>query len=386
MSIRDQFISILTKNFEALTSDQIGPLVHENLLSPFQIQLPSKVLEQAQDFAKAIWKLRTSDSYIRALEEDFKNLNLKHSGHHSILTSYDFHYMPETESLKLIEINTNAAFWILGHFMNQAHEVPGFQVEKLKSDIFAELTLFGRSVSNPRIAIIDEKPETQRLFIEFLTYQALFKSWGFETDILDISQISPEYDFIYNRHTDFYLTEPLSSTLRNWYNSKQICLSPNPEEYFYLADKQRMNLWNSNSFFEQMGLPTHDIAEIKKVLAFSCELHTGNKSQIWEQRKNLFFKPMNSFGSKQTYRGAKISKKTFDEMNHFIAQEFIPAPEVVFETPTGPQSFKYDLRFYVYQDCIEGAVARIYQGQVTNLKTPYGGFAPVIFKSFPNSN
>ena len=90
---------------------------------------------------------------------------------------------------------------------------------------------------------------------------------------------------------------------------------------------------------------------------------------------------MQAFGAKQSYRGSSITRKNFDPMidRGFIAQEFIPAPEKTFETPEGPKKFKYDLRFYAYQDRVQSAVARLYQGQVTNLQTKDGGFACIRF-------
>ncbi len=39
---------------------------------------------------------------------------------------------------------------------------------------------------------------------------------------------------------------------------------------------------------------------------------------------------------------------------------------------------KTDFRLYFYRDRILGLAARLYQGQVTNLRTPGGGFAPVL--------
>jgi hypothetical protein len=38
---------------------------------------------------------------------------------------------------------------------------------------------------------------------------------------------------------------------------------------------------------------------------------------------------------------------------------------------------KTDLRLYVYRDQALGVTARLYHGQVTNLRTPGGGFARV---------
>jgi hypothetical protein len=38
---------------------------------------------------------------------------------------------------------------------------------------------------------------------------------------------------------------------------------------------------------------------------------------------------------------------------------------------------KTDLRLYAYRNRVLGVTARLYRGQVTNLRTPGGGFARV---------
>ena len=82
------------------------------------------------------------------------------------------------------------------------------------------------------------------------------------------------------------------------------------------------------------------------------------------------------------FKGHSMSRKIFEELMKAdaLAQDYIAAPERVFETPEGPQTFKFDLRCHAYHDRLEGVVARLYQGQTTNLKTKYGGFAPVVFE------
>ena len=44
-------------------------------------------------------------------------------------------------------------------------------------------------------------------------------------------------------------------------------------------------------------------------------------------------------------------------------------------------SFKTDFRLFVYQQKILAVSARLYQGQVTNLRTENGGFAKVCLHS-----
>jgi hypothetical protein len=234
-----------------------------------------------------------------------------------------------------------------------------------------------------KVAITDDKPSEQRLYIEFLVYQELFKSWGWDSRILDIRQLFENFspDFIYNRHTDFFLTEPDSALLRQKYLTREVCLSPHPYEYLLLADKQRMVDWRTPGFLDAIGIETSRKDVIQQAVPECADLNTNNAEQLWADRKKFFFKPKNAFGSKYSYRGASMSRKAFEGMidQNVIAQEFVPAPELTFETPDGAQKFKYDLRCFAYQGRLQLIVARLYQGQVTNLRTPYGGFSPIRF-------
>lgn len=364
--IKETFIHKITESFPELTVEQLRPLVADNLLSPFKIEISNSVLKQAKMVIKEFFSLRQSSSY----QGRFSSNPLINPKNHSILMSYDFH-LTDDNQLKLIEINTNAAFLALGSFMNQAHQLRGFDFEILKKDILNELLLFGKPNSNPKVSIIDENPREQRLYCEFLVYQQLFKSWGWDCQIKDLTQVDGTEDFIYNRFTDFYLSEEKSKKLRELFQNKKVCFSPHPYEYLLLADKQRLIDISQNSL---LNLPQIPFCQI---------LNADTAEDIWAKRKNYFLKPLSSFGAKQSYRGATISRKMFDSLINggFIAQEYIPPGERIFLTPDGEQKFKFDLRFYAYQDQFEFAVARLYQGQVTNLRTPWGGFAPVVYSS-----
>jgi hypothetical protein len=243
------------------------------------------------------------------------------------------------------------------------------------------MDLWGQPNTRPEIAIVDENPGAQRLYIEFLVYRELMKEWGFPSEIKDISAVSGLEDFIYNRYTDFYLSEIKSENLKSLFAKKKICFSPNPFEYMLLADKQRMIEWTRERFLEDCSTSPKDCAILRKHLPFCYELTVDRADEIWAQRKKMFFKPLRSFGSKQSFKGASISRKAFEEIlgQGFIAQEYIAAPERSFETPAGPLNFKFDLRFYAYKGRVQSVIARIYQGQVTNLRTPWGGFAPLSF-------
>lgn len=359
----------------SLSRDQLVNLVSPQLISPFEITLPQAALEQAKSFVKAAFTLRENPQYQESLKAQCESHGIKDPGNKAIAMSYDFHWSSENQ-LKLIEVNTNASFLALGFEMYQSLGKPlpvaDFSMEEIHQNLKMEMKLQGKELkAGSKISIIDEEPEKQRLFAEFLVYQKYFLKWGYDCQIQDYRQVS-KADLIYNRLTDFFFDSDGAKNLKKDFVDRSICFTPHPFEYLMLADKQRMIEWSREPWKNQ--IPQMNLPEAKTLSA-------ENSEALWSERKKLFFKPKRAFGAKQSYKGASISRRAFEEIinQDFIAQEYFPAPEVNFETPEGAQNFKYDLRFYAYQDRVQLAVARIYQGQVTNLKSPYGGFAPIKF-------
>ena len=384
--IRSQFLSLISKKFPALNLAQTEALSSNNLVSAHTIELPQKVLQQAQDFVKAAFALRNLPEYQKTLLPEIAQRGLRDPGNYSICMSYDFH-VDESGNLKLIEINTNASFLALGTLLYEARginlPVKDFSLDELRGNLLQEIQLTGRKLDSvPKVQIVDEKPPEQKLFIEFVVFQELFRSWGWPTEIVDTKDTDLGSDLIYNRDTDFYLEKPEYQNLKQTWMEGEICLSPQPVEYLFLADKQRQVEWGTPGFFEKMGLPENQIQSLRAHLPKARELNRENSAELWTDRKHIFFKPKRSFGAKLSYRGASISHKTFEEIidQDMFAQEFVTAPEVDVATPDGPKKMKYDLRFYAYGDRVQMAIARLYQGQVTNLRTEYGGFTCIEFK------
>lgn len=384
MNFQSQFIQQLKNSFRGLKDQALENRVSENLISPFTLHLPASVLKDVQKSIEVLFRLRENKTYQSSYHAELSALNLMDPGNKSICMSYDFHVTAD-QQIKLIEVNTNASFLALGHEMYKLHGLPlpvkDFSLEEIRRDIETEVRLHGKDIHKPmNVAIIDEEPEQQRLFIEFLVYQELFKEWGWNSQIQDYRSVDLEKtDFIYNRYTDFLFQQPESAALKSAFISKSTCFSPHPYEYFLLADKQRMIDWSLNENLQKWRVSPEDQAVIQSVVPRSFSLEAENKEDIWAQRKTLFLKPKRAFGSKQSYRGSSISRKIFDELvgQEIIAQSFVPPSEQVFQTPEGEQSFKYDLRCFAYQGRLQLIVARLYQGQVTNLRTPWGGFACV---------
>ncbi|KHD88688.1 MAG: hypothetical protein OM95_07760 [Bdellovibrio sp. ArHS] len=388
MNTKSDFIQQLRSSYPGLQTKPLEDIVSENLISPFAVELPSSVLKQAQEVVATLFALREKPAYRAHYQDLIQEKGLQDPGNKSIMMSYDFH-LDENQNLKLIEVNTNAAFLILGYEMYQmkGHALPikDFSLSEMGADIREELHLQGKTASEKlKVAIIDETPSEQRLYVEFLVYNELYKSFGWDSRIMDYREVFQDFDpeFIYNRYTDFFLTAPASQKLREKFLKREVCLSPNPYEYLLLADKQRMIDWMQAGFLESLGVEAAAAALIRQTVPFSYDLKPEAAEQVWAERKKLFFKPKNAFGSKQSYKGASISNKAFQEIvgQDMIAQEFVPAPEQTFETPEGPQKFKFDLRCYAYKGRLQLVLARLYQGQVTNLRTPYGGFATVLFQ------
>ncbi len=373
MNLKASFVDYLIQKYPDFSHDLLQPLISENLLSPFQIPLSADFINSIKSEIKIYWKLRQWG--VQNLSMRYDQLGLRKPDNFGVCMSYDFHISKENQ-LELIEINTNASFLALGldlyGFLGLKEVASGFQEKNIIEMFEAENRLVGSK--NLSVTIFDENPQQQKLFVEFLIYQSLLKKSRINCQIADISEIEKikSCSLNYNRHTDFYLQEPKSTLIKELFNENRIQLSPNPYEYFLLADKERFVDWTRQNDIEKPKslLPTYDLGKIEK-------------EKIWNERKNLFFKPKNAFGSKQAYKGASISRKVFEEVanSHFIAQKHSPAPEIEVEHNGEKLKLRYDLRCYVYQDQLQLIIARLYQGQTTNLRTKNGGFTTIVLKN-----
>lgn len=401
-SIKEKFIQSVIQTHPDLKTEALDQLISENLICAHPVRLPKIVKDQADDLVAKLYEIRTLQQKPQFLQSLFNKGQLVDPGHASVCMSYDVHWSTASNKLKLIEINTNASFLFLSYHLYKSHGVDleriknlpeiikrSFENEKLLWSKASEKILGASNLSAnqkdtqiKKIAIVDANPKEQKLFIEFLIANSFFKSWGWDSEICDVKDLTEKFDFIYNRTTDFYFTQDESATLCKIWKDHNGCVSPQPAEYFYLADKQRMIEWFQPEW--QVVLANHPllVQALHDYVPPCLSMDSMDLEQIWTARKKYFFKPKNAFGSKQAYSGDSISRKMIQslDLSLFIAQEKIPAPEVEIETPEGPKKFKYDLRILAYQDKVQNIVARLYQGQVTNLSSNYGGFAPIVFE------
>jgi hypothetical protein len=368
-----------------------------NVVSPYKIVLPQGVIDRVEQAVANIFGLSRADAYRKALLETGadRQIILSPAKNLSVLMSYDFHLDREGKP-RLLEINTNAAGFLLADAIYQVHSEPGpfpGAANALKNSFFEEFDRTGLG-NSPHIAIIDEAPWGHKMFPEFLLYKSLFESWGCTCTIHDYKDLvrrkgalwggaegqKKRIDFIYNRYCDFTLADPTSKKLREAYLNGGCTFSPNPREYFLLADKRRLVQFSRPGWLETVAPSDVSIEAVRKVLVPTWD-KTGFEdiNEIWEKRKQLFFKPPQSYAGKSAYRGANITRKVFNRVlgQDTLIQQYVPAPVIQFENDESETHWKYDLRAYAYGGEVQLLVARIYQGQITNFNQVYGGYCPV---------
>lgn len=93
---------------------------------------------------------------------------------------------------------------------------------------------------------------------------------------------------------------------------------------------------------------------------------------------------MAGYGGKAAYRGDKLTRKTWEHITAggFVAQALVPPSERMVTVDDVPMRLKVDMRAYAYRGRVLLLAARTYAGQTTNLRTPGGGFAPVLVLPF----
>lgn len=324
-------------------------------------------------------------------------------GNHGVFMGYDFHL---TEAgPRLIEINTNAG----GALLNGLHTAalcdprrlewlccsppPIAAVENTIVESFrAELQAArGPDARLQRVAIVDERPDEQFLRPEFELFVRLFARHGIEARIADTRELLPgpdgglalggwPVDLVYLRDTDFQLESDRSANLRAAYLASQVVVTPSPREHHLLADKRRLEIFSSADRLRALGVGDADARFLASVVPETRPLGSLSFDEAWRQRRSWVFKPATSFGSRAVYRGDKISKRKLAEIHadpEFLAQRRVAPGTTRVRTPEGDREMKFDVRAYAYRDEIFLLGARSYEGQVTNMRSPGGGFSAI---------
>jgi hypothetical protein len=240
------------------------------------------------------------------------------------------------------------------------------------------------------IAIVDEQPQEQYLYPEFVLAQRMFERAGMAALIADPAEFQLQadglycrerkIDMVYNRLTDFSLQQyPVLAAACQ--NSDLAVITPHPHAYALYADKYNLTLLTDAERLRALGVMDDAIATLQAGIPQTREVQMQDAEHWWKERKQWFFKPgSGGFGSRGVYRGEKLTKRVFDEIlqGGYVAQKLAaPGERMLCLEGAEPVPLKSDVRCYVYDGQLQLVAARLYQGQATNFRTQGGGFAPV---------
>lgn len=314
---------------------------------------------------------------------------------------YDFHL--GGGEARLIEVNTNAGGAYLAALLTHSQLACCPEAQKLLDSSFAldsleqewmamfreEWRLARGSSPLRHIAIVDEAPQAQFLYPEFLLFQNLFERNGIRASIAAPEELvwrggrltlgGETVDLVYNRLTDFHLDTSGCAALRVAHLADAIVLTPSPRLHALLADKRHLVRLSDQALLEELGLADAPRAQLARSVPHAKVVRPADAEQLWAERKGFFFKPAAGFGSRAAYRGDKLTRRVWGEIlaADYVAQQI--APTSLRRTGHGDEvrDLKFDVRAYAYQGRIQLLAARLYEGQTTNFRTPGGGFAPV---------
>ena len=383
---------------EPILAQQLAMRPH--LFSSTMVFITKEQYESIFNIITTIENVINSLSYKKMVLENSPSLSVTDHGPKGVFMGYDFHLTKDGP--KLIEINTNAG----GGFLNillacaqvDCHSELKF-IDDFETNFYNmflnEWHIQRKNKELKTIAIVDDKPESQYLYPEFLLFQKFILSKGKKCIIADPQELKWEnqqlwykdeiIDMVYNRLTDFYLKDPKNEQLLKAYECNDIVLTPSPYHHALYANKSNLVILSSPDFLEKLQVSKSNIEILNKGIPKTEIVTSTNAEEIWSRRKNLFFKPFLGFGSKATYRGEKLTHKVWQEIlkNEYVAQEFIsPCSRLINDR----DELKFDIRAYVYEGKIQLLAARLFSGQTTNFRTEGGGFAPVIVTSESRNN
>lgn len=382
---------------------------HPHLFASVPMFVSSAHIEAMARVIAAVEAVVATAHFRRALRAWAPDIAEYDPGSPGGLLGYDFH-LTDTGP-QLIEINTNPGGALLNTVLGRAQriccaEVEGLvmapaeaeAIEEALFDVFMTEWRLQRGGAPLRtLAIVDEAPEQQYLYPEFLLYQQLFKRHGIETTICDpgallrkdgrLWQGTQPIDFVYNRLTDFALAQPAQAALKLAYLAGEVALSPHPCAHLRYADKRNLSLLCDETFLRNTGVADEVICTLLAAIPETTLMTSENREALWARRRELFFKPAAGYGSKAAYRGDKLTKRVWEEMAQgvYVAQALVAPSERRLADMQTARALKADVRSYAYDGAVKLIAARLYQGQTTNFRTPGGGFAPVFTEAPPKN-
>jgi hypothetical protein len=374
---------------------------HPHLLADSPVFIGRDQIEAMQEVIEAVERVVRLPLYNDRILDQAPAIAATTTGPPGVFFGYDFHLT--ADGPRLIEINTNAGGALLLLHLSAAQQacceaVNEFVVapnvlENLETR-FVEMFRGEMAFMQPgrelrRVAIVDESPKSQYLFPEFELFRNLFATHHIDAVIAGPEEFSVSgmalqvqgetVDLVYNRLTDFYLESDACKTLRRALETGAAVFTPGPRAHALYANKRNLTLLCDRQAMSELGADEKTRDVLAEAVPHTETVTRSKANDLWANRRRLYFKPARGFGSRGTYKGAKLTRKTWSAIldGDYIAQELVEPSERVLLGDDETLTLKLDVRCYVYRGATQLLGARMYRGQTTNFRTVMGGLATV---------
>ena len=259
---------------------------HPHLFSSAPVFLSEPQLVAMLRTVRAIESLARLPAYRDAVLSRSAGIARRDFGPRGAFMGYDFHLAHDGP--RLIEINTNAGGAFLNALLARAQHacceemLSGLRRSEARDFDAAVVRMFEsewrlqRKEGRPqRIAIVDDRPEEQYLYPEFLLAQRLLAKHGMEALIADAGKLRFEQggllcdgrpiDLVYNRLVDFALERPEHAALRAAYLADAVVVTPNPHVHALFADKRNLALLSDPARLRSWGVSAETLADLSAV-------------------------------------------------------------------------------------------------------------------------
>ena len=277
-----------------------------NLLSAQPMFLSTSHAKRMQQIVSAIEMTVSLPDYQSAALAHAPEIARYRPGPSGVFMGYDFHLSPEGP--KLIEINTNAGGALINAYLLQAQRAccaPMAETGATRFDLASvcasfvasfesEWRLQGRTAELRSIAIVDQAPREQYLYPEFVLFQRLFETRGIAAIIARPEELahrdgavwhgSQRIDLVYNRLTDFDLSQPDSQSLRDAYVSGQVVVTPNPPAHALFADKRNLALLTDQNLLRKWRVAEDVMATLADGIPRTVVVTRDREDDLWARR------------------------------------------------------------------------------------------------------
>jgi hypothetical protein len=388
---------------EALRREAAGLGLHEiatshpHLFSRSAVFVDADTAAAMQALIAAVERVVTLPAYVERVLADAHPHARVTTPCRGVFMGFDFHLA--AQGPRLIEINTNAGGGLLNTVLRRAQRAccepvaRALDVGGATDDLFGmfrdewQLARGDRPLRS--IAIVDDDPEQQYLYPEFVLFRALSAAHGVPAVICDARALDlvngslchrgDPIDLVYNRLTDFALEQPEHAALAEAFRRDLAVVTPHPRAHALYADKRRLALLSDAEALRALAVPEPDVELLTRCVPRTRIVHPELRDELWHHRKQLFFKPQSGYGGKAAYRGETITKRVFEHVlaEPYVAQELVRPSVRTLHTGGEPRELKVDIRNYAYAGRTRLICARLYHGQITNFRSEGGGFAAV---------